>query len=44
MGKLRDAFLAGGLDEEYVRGLAHDREREESLRGEALTAIISSHD
>lgn len=40
MQKLQRAFSQAGMDEDYLRDLAHDREKEDSLRGEALTAIV----
>jgi len=42
--KLKRIFKEEGLDEDYLRDIAHDREKEESLRAEALTARLSKPD
>jgi len=39
--KLREACEEAGLDEEFIRGLAHDRESEESKHGDALAALTA---
>ncbi len=41
--KLRTAFKSTGIDREYLQSLAHDREREDSLRGEVLVAIVEAN-
>ena len=39
--KLKRVFKDEGLDEDYLRDIAHTREREEALRGEALAAMVN---
>ena len=39
--KLRQVFEDEGLDKDYLRDMVHTREREEALRDEALTALVS---
>lgn len=44
LDKMRRLFADLGMSEDYLRDMAHDREREDSLRGEALTAMARESD
>lgn len=37
--KLRDVFAKYGMDEDYLRNLAHDREKDLAQNQESLTTI-----